>query len=69
MGGTRKYDTKNIARVAMAGMGSNGRKQGVLRNHCDKAMGEVKSDDKDGEEVFKKPKTPKKAGEKKVGIS
>ena len=37
-------DTKNIARVAMAGMGSNGHKQGVLRNHCDKAMEEVKSE-------------------------
>ena len=47
----------------------NCRSVGLLRNHCEKMMEESMSEHKEEDEVFKKPKTPKKGREKRVGIS
>ena len=69
LGGKRIYDMKKITTDEMAGRGSNGHKVGLLRNHCEKTTEESMPEDKDDDEVFKKPKTPKKAREKKVDIS
>ena len=69
LGGKRIYDMKKIATDDMVGRGSNGHKVGLLRNHCEKMMEESMPEHKEEDEVFKKPKTPKKGREKKVGIS
>ena len=66
LAGKRNYD--KIATDDMVGGGANGHKVGLLRNHCEKMKEESMSEHKKEEDVFKKPKTPKKGREKKVGI-
>ena len=69
LAGKGNFDMKKIATDDMVGRGSNGHKFGLLRNHCEKMMEESMPEHKEEDEVFKKPKTPKKGREKKVGIS
>ena len=67
--GKRKFDMKKIATDDMAVRGANGHKVGMLRNHSEKTTQESVPEHKGDDDVFKKPKTPKKAREKKVVIS
>ena len=59
----------NRSHIDMAVRGANGDKVGMLRNHSEKTTQESVPEHKEDDNVFKKPKTPKKAREKKVGIS
>ena len=68
LAGKRNFDMKKIATDDMVGRGANGHKVGLLRNHGEKMMEESMPEHKEEDDVFKKPKTPKKGREKKVGI-
>ena len=68
VGGVKRkgpMEAMTVPKTIPAPNGGDGTKEGILRNHCENLVEEGTTKGKDGEEVFKMPKVPRKSPDKK----
>ena len=66
-GAKQKYQTvaMMVQTTILAPCGSDGPKEGILRNHCENPVEKATGNEKVGDGLFKMPRVPKKTPDKK----